>query len=234
MSLCFEDNWFSLICPLFLLNRFCIFFHLSFFLLVHIFQHIIHGPGLGTGAGSALQFFLGTLPSTSESLSVFVWTSSPLASIKSTLLLSDIVSGEHDELQQSGSDSSPMMSLWCFLFCCFSLLRGEIHQFLLPQSSFGILFFPFVALAIAIASFLVYIFLFSWQVLQDLLPHESTSNLDRVYDRFYTPACNYANTLYNIFSLLLTAYWNPRTKCIGESLTSSFGLFIRWKQLIRY
>ena len=143
-------------------------FHLSFFLLVRILQHVIHGPGLGTGARLHIAILLGYIPSSSESSSVFVWTSSPLTSISSTLSLSNIVSGEHDELQQSGSDSSPMMNLWRFLCCCFSLLRGGNSSLSSPRSSFAILFFPFAILAKAIASFLVYIFLFSWWVLQDL------------------------------------------------------------------
>ena len=62
LSLCFDDNWFFLVCPLFLLNGFCIFFHLSFFLLVYIFQHIIHRPSLGTGAGLYLAILLGYTP----------------------------------------------------------------------------------------------------------------------------------------------------------------------------
>ena len=45
LSLCFDDHCFFLVCPLFLLNGSCIFFHLSFFLLARLFQHVIHGPG---------------------------------------------------------------------------------------------------------------------------------------------------------------------------------------------
>ena len=56
-----------------------------------------------------------------------------------------------------------------------------------------------------------------YKICNGLLPHESTSNLDRVYGRFYTPVCSYMSTLCNTFSLLLTAYSNPHTKCIGES-----------------
>ena len=132
LSLCFDDNWFFLVCPLFLLSGSCIFFTCPSFFLSASFNMSHTNLGLELVLGSTLRFFLGTPPSSSESSSVFVWTSSPLTSISSTLSLSNIVSGEHDELRQSGSDSSPMMSLLHFLFCCFSLLRGEIHRFLLP------------------------------------------------------------------------------------------------------
>ena len=62
LSLCFDDNWFFLVCPLFLLSGSCIFFHLSFFLLVRLFQHVIHGPGLGTGARLHIAILLGYTP----------------------------------------------------------------------------------------------------------------------------------------------------------------------------
>ena len=101
LSLCFDDNWFFLVCPLFLLNGSVLFFICPSFFLSTSFNISYTDLGLELVLGSTLRFFLGTLSPGSDSLSVFVWTSSPLASISSTLSLFNIVSGEHDELWQS-------------------------------------------------------------------------------------------------------------------------------------
>ena len=73
LSLCFDDNWFFLVCPLFLLSRSCIFFFTcpSFFLSAS-FNMSYTDLGLDLVLGSTLGFFLSTPPSSSESSSVFV------------------------------------------------------------------------------------------------------------------------------------------------------------------